>query len=77
MTVEYDFHSLEDFLASKPLHVDGQLDDGWGARFPVKGREIQATVLFADITGFSERTRDLCPAETLIFVNNFFAWISA
>jgi class 3 adenylate cyclase len=77
VTVEYDFHSLEDFLASNPLHVDGQLDDGWGARFPVKGREIHATVLFADITGFSERTSDLSPAETLIFVNNFFAWISA
>jgi class 3 adenylate cyclase len=75
--VTYDFHSLEDFLASRALHADGQLDDGWGATFPVKGREINATVLFADITAFSERTRDLSPAETLIFVNNFFAWISA
>jgi class 3 adenylate cyclase len=75
--VQYDFHSLEDFLASSILHADGQLDDGWGATFPVKGREIDATVLFADITAFSERTRDLSPAETLIFVNNFFAWISA
>ncbi len=77
MALQYEFHSLEDFLTSSVLHADGQLDDGWGARFPVKGREIQATVLFADITGFSERTRDLSPAETLIFVNNFFAWISA
>jgi hypothetical protein len=75
--VRYPFHSLEDFLISSPLHADGQLDDGWGAQFPVKGREIDATVLFADITAFSERTRDLSPAETLIFVNNFFAWISA
>lgn len=75
--VQYPFHSLEDFLTSKALHVDGQLDDGWGAEFPVKGREIEATVLFADITGFSERTGQLSPAETLIFVNNFFAWISA
>jgi hypothetical protein len=77
MAGEHDFHSLEDFLTSSVLHADGQLDDGWGAPFPVKGREIRATVLFADITGFSERTRDLSPAETLIFVNNFFAWISA
>lgn len=75
--VQYEFHSLEDFLTSEALHADGQLDDGWGARFPVKGREIDASVLFADITAFSERTCDLSPAETLIFVNNFFAWISA
>lgn len=74
---DYPFHSLEDFLTSRPLHVDGQLDDGWGAAFPVKGREIEATVLFADISRFTERTRSLSPAETLIFVNNFFAWISA
>lgn len=75
--VRYDLHSLEDFLASTELTVDAQLDDGWGASFPVKGREIEATVLFADITRFSGRTLDLSPAETLIFVNWFFAWISA
>jgi class 3 adenylate cyclase len=77
MTVEYTYHSLEDFLVSSMLTVDAQLDDGWGASFPVKGREIDATVLFADITAFSSRTLDLSPAETLIFVNNFFGWISA
>lgn len=43
----------------------------------MKGREIEATILFADITRFSGRTLDLSPAETLIFVNWFFAWISA
>ena len=73
----HDFQTLEDFLISSPLHADGQLDDGWGASFPVKGREIEATVLFADITGFSTRTSNLSPAETLVFVNNFFAWVSA
>ena len=52
-----------------------ELDDGWGASFPVRGREIDATVLFADITAFSARTADLTPTETLIFVNNFFAWM--
>jgi hypothetical protein len=75
--VEYRYHSLEDFLTAKMLTVDAQIDDGWGAFFPVRGREIDATVLFADITGFSARTAELTPTETLIFVNNFFAWISA
>lgn len=71
------YNSLEDFLVSNQLTVDGQLNDGGGTLFPVKGREIQATTLFADIAGFSERTLQLNPTETLIFVNNFFAWISA
>lgn len=75
--IRYPFHSLEDFLVSTELTVDAQPDDGWGANFPVKGREIEATILFADITRFSGRTLDLSPAETLIFVNWFFAWISA
>src|SRR5258708_37481839 len=75
--VKYRFNSLEDFLISSTLTIDGQLDDGWGAMFPVKGREIEATILFADISRFSARTLDLSPAETLIFVNNFFAWITA
>lgn len=48
MPVNYNYASLEDFLMSTPATIDGQLDDGWGAKFPVKGREIQATVSFAD-----------------------------
>ncbi|MBA2592872.1 MAG: adenylate/guanylate cyclase domain-containing protein [Gammaproteobacteria bacterium] len=75
--MKYRFNSLEDFLVSSTLTVDGQLNDGWGKLFPVKGREIHATVLFSDIAGFSRRTLDLNATETLIFVNNFFAWISA
>lgn len=75
--VKYRYKSLEDFLISNPLSVDDQLDDGWGAIFPVKGREIKATILFADISSFSKRTLDLSSTETLIFVNNFFAWITA
>lgn len=59
------------------LTVDATPDDGWGASFPVKGREIEATVLFADITGFSARTAALDPTETLAFVNHFFTWVSA
>lgn len=77
MTVRYQFHTLEDFLIANDLTVDGQLDDGWGALFPVKGREIEATVLFADISAFSARSLDLSAVETLAFVNNFFAWITA
>jgi class 3 adenylate cyclase len=75
--VTYRYSSLEDFLASNPLTVDEQLDDGWGASFSVKGREIHAAVLFCDITGFTSRTASLSPTETLIFVNNFITWISA
>ncbi len=74
---EYPYASLDDFLISNPLTVDGQLDDGWGAIFPVKGREIEAAILFADISSFARRTFQLTPTETLIFVNNFLAWISA
>jgi len=71
------YNSLQDFLISNPLSVDAQLDDGWGALFAVKGREIEAAILFADISSFSRRTLELSPTETLIFVNNFFAWITA
>jgi class 3 adenylate cyclase len=77
MALDRQFHSLEDFLASTMSHIDGVLDDGWGAGFPVKGREIEATVLFTDITAFSTRTLDLSPAATLVYVQNFFAWITA
>jgi hypothetical protein len=77
MGLEHRYHSLEDFLASTMSHVDGILDDGWGYGFPIKGREIEATVLFADISAFSTRTLSMSPAATLIYVQNFFAWITA
>ena len=76
-TAHYRYNSLEDFLTSNPLEVDGILDDGQGALFPIKGREIEAAVLFIDISGFSRRTLDLTPTETLIYVQNFFAWVTA
>lgn len=75
--VKYRFNSLDDFLTAKPLSVNGELDDGWGGRFPAKGREIEASILFCDISGFSKRTLRLTATETLIFVNNFFTWITA
>lgn len=77
MTIRYKYNSLEDFLISNPLNADGSLNDGWGAFFSVKGREIKASILFADITAFSRRTLNLSPIEILIFVNNFFSWITA
>lgn len=77
MTLERQYHSLEDFLASTMSHVDAVLDDGWGESFPVKGREIDAVVLFADVSGFSTRTVDMSPTETLVYVQNFFAWVTA
>jgi class 3 adenylate cyclase len=77
MALDRQFRSLEDFLTSTMGHVDGLLDDGAGASFPVKGREVEATVLFADITAFSTRTLGLNPAATLVYVQNFFAWITA
>jgi len=75
--VRYPIRSLEDFLIGTPLNGDAQLNDGWGAYYPMKGRELEATILFADITAFSARTLELTPMETLSFVNNFFAWITA
>lgn len=75
--VFYRYNSLEDYLISNPLTVDGQLYDGWDASFPVKGREIEATILYSDISYFSARTLELSSTEILIFVNNFFAWITA
>jgi class 3 adenylate cyclase len=75
--VRYRFPSLEDFLTASELTVDGTLDDGWGAQFAVKGRELEATILFADISDFSGRTASMTPTETLAYVNNVFAWISA
>ena len=43
----------------------------------IKGTEIEAAILFADISGFSSRTAELSPAATLIFANHFFTWITS
>lgn len=37
MSVKYPYHSLEDLLAAQMQTVDGAVDDGWGATYPVKG----------------------------------------
>src|SRR5665213_451718 len=74
---KYSYKSLEDYLQSHRLDVDGSLDDGWGDPFPVKGRMIDAAILFADMGEFSSRSNELSPIETLIIAQNFFAWICA
>jgi class 3 adenylate cyclase len=70
------YHSLDDFLATHPLTVDGHGNDGGDVTYTVKGIEIEASVLFSDISNFSGRTFDMSPSETLAFVNHFFTWIS-
>jgi len=40
------FHPLDDFLATHPLTVDGQGNDGGDVSYPIKGIEIEASVLF-------------------------------
>lgn len=70
------YPSLEAYLQDGPLDVDGRLDDGGGAVFGLKGRELEATVLFADVAGFTSRTVDLSPVETLAFVNNYISWVT-
>jgi hypothetical protein len=59
----YRYNSLEDFLISNPLEIDGILDDGQGALFPAKGRELDAAILFIDISNFAKRTLDLSPKD--------------
>ena len=71
------YNSLEDFLVSKELSVDVECQDGGGVSFPLKGREIEATVLFADITSFSKQTESLSSTATMLLVNKFIAWMSA
>jgi len=71
------YSSLADFLAATPFTVDERFEDGVGGFYPVKGREIDATVLFADMGNFTARSRDLSPVETLIFVNNYVSWLTA
>jgi hypothetical protein len=71
------YNSLDNYLKSHPLDVDVLIPDSCGMPFQVKGRIIDAAVLFADMTSFSSRSSKLSPIETLIFVNNFFAELSA
>ena len=66
------YNSLEDFLKSNELSIDKNYIDEWGTRALIRGREIEATILFTDISSFTTRTEILSPTETLMFVNMFF-----
>jgi hypothetical protein len=68
--------SLEDFLIESPLTVNERFGEGSGPFYPVKGREIDATVMFADMSDFTARSRELTPVQTLILVNNFVSWLT-
>lgn len=68
--------TLEQFLSTQELSVNAELDDGWGCLFPVVGVEIEATILFADISSFTLTTQNLTSTETLVFANLFFSWIT-
>jgi len=68
--------TLHEFLQGAELCIDEVLDDGGGQRFPLRAREIDATVLFADMSGFTRRSRDITPMETLILANTFVAWLT-
>ena len=74
---KYTYNSLDDYLKSHRLDIDNPIPDSCGIPFQVKGRIIDAVVVFADMTSFSSRSSKLSPIETLIFVNNFFAELSA
>lgn len=47
MEARYRLRSLEAFLIGTPLNADTQLNYGWNAYYPVKGCELEATILFA------------------------------
>jgi len=66
------YNSLENFLKSNELSIDKNYIDDWGTSALMRGREIEATILFTDISSFTKRTKKLNPTETLMFVNMFF-----
>jgi hypothetical protein len=72
-----EYNTLDEYLKSNSFTIDKQIPDGAGVTFPVRGREIEAAILFADITNFSGRTNRLSAPETLAFINLFMTWISA
>lgn len=70
------FSSLDEFLISATPTVNEQVELEPGTTYPLKGREIEATILFADMSGYSARTLDLNPVEILLFVNHFFSSVT-
>jgi hypothetical protein len=73
--VTHPYRTLTDFLISSKLTIDADIEEEQ-LRYPVKGREIPATILFCDMLSFSSRTAGLNSTETLIFINRFLSWLS-
>ncbi len=70
------YRTVEDFLVSHPLTIDVEIEDEWSGSFPVKGIELQATVLYAELADYYRYSFSLQPGEMLIYVNNFLAWMT-
>ena len=77
LSFNFPYSSLEDYLIHNRLTIDYSFNDGFGAQVSVKGRKVKGSVLFADISDFSGRTKDMHPEEVLMFVNHFFTWVTA
>lgn len=76
MKTRQGYNTIEDFLISHPLTADVEIEDEWSGSFSVKGIELQATVLFAELTEYYRLSFSLQTSEMLIYVNNFLAWIN-
>ncbi|NTV98950.1 MAG: adenylate cyclase [Chlorobiaceae bacterium] len=70
-----NFISLADYLISRPLTLDVEIDEERCGSFPVKGMEFEATVLYLGINDFARLSAELAPAEMLVFQNMFISWL--
>lgn len=67
--------SLDDLLRSTPLTIDVVIEHEWTGAFPVKGVEMEATVLYVELPEYFRLTLELGPAPMLIHGNMFVAWL--
>ncbi|NTW83738.1 MAG: adenylate cyclase [Chlorobiaceae bacterium] len=70
-----NFRTIEDFLSAQPLTVDVEIDEAAAGCFPVKGIEFETTVLYAGVKDFTKLSTELSPAEMLVYLDMFLAWI--
>jgi len=71
----YCYKTITDFLIAQPLTVDVEIEDENTGRFPVKGIEFDATVLYAGISDFASLSLELSASEMLLYMNMFLAWV--
>lgn len=67
--------TLADFLISRPLTLDVEIDEECSGAFPVKGTEFDAAVLYLGLNEFRNGSADLSPPEMLVFQNMFISWV--